>query len=174
MIFKTLCALGLTMALLCGAALAQQDNMGKVDTLTLMVDNYAPNKWVVTAHLWNDEEIAAFDIPIKYSAGMTKLGVDSITFAGSRADYFAQKYTQVDTTGQMMHFGGLAYMGSDKPPLAPGEGSIGRVFISTMGGAEADAMVVDTVFFAPNNKLMFVDRNAKSIIPAVKIAEVEK
>ncbi|MEZ5360159.1 MAG: hypothetical protein R3F48_15185 [Candidatus Zixiibacteriota bacterium] len=171
---KTLCMIGLTLALLCGSAFAQSDNMGVVDTLTLTVEKYAPNKWVVKADFWNDEEIAAFDIPLKYTAGMTKLTVDSVSHAGTRVDYFAQKYQQVDTTGQMMHFGGLAYIGSDKPPLAPGSGEIGRVYISTAGGANADNIVVDTVFFAPNNKMLFVDRNAKAIIPALIIQTAKK
>ncbi len=174
MTIKTFAAIGLLITLMCGGALAQVDNMGTVDTLTLVVDNYSPNKWVVTANLWNDEEIAAFDIPLKYSAGMAKLLVDSVTYTDTRADYFAQKYTQVDTTGQMMHFGGLAYMGSDKPPLSPGNGKIGQVFISVMGNGEPGAFKVDTVFFQPNNKLMMVDRNAKTIIPVVKIETVSE
>ncbi|MCK5125678.1 MAG: hypothetical protein KAR42_05440 [candidate division Zixibacteria bacterium] len=172
--FKTLLFTILALSLFIGTAFAQIDSMGIADTLTLTYTNYAPSKWVIEASLWNDEEIAAFDIPIKYTAGMAKLKVDSVTYTNTRTDYFAQKYIQIDTTGQMLHFGGLAYMGTDKPPLAPGTGAIGHVYLSVWGDKEPGEFVMDTTFFAPSNKLMLVDRNAKTIVPIVIIKEAVK
>ena len=178
--FKTIVLMAIAICI-AGGAFAQDDAMGKIDTLTITINNIAAGKWMISASLWNDEEIAAFDIPLKYAAGMTKLNVDSISYAGSRVDYFAQKYSQVDTTGQVLHFGGIAYVGSDKPPLAPGNGEIGKVFITVIGDKEPGPFVVDTTTFIPKtpgnstgNKLMLVDRNAKAIVPFVRIVSNTK
>lgn len=161
--------LAVALILMAGAASAQDNPIGKADTVTLVIDQVAEAKWKITANVWNDEEIAAIDIPLKYSAGVIPLQIDSVSFADTRIDYFAQKYFQVDTTGQTMHLGGLAYMGSDKPPLAPGSGTVGYIFISPMSDKIPSTIAVDTCFFAPNNKLMLVDRDAKTIVPVVKI-----
>jgi hypothetical protein len=82
---------------------------------------------------------------------------------------FAQKYGPVDTANQMMHVGGLAYMGTDKPPMAPGDGEMARVYISMKDEKKPGPFAIDTVTMAPNSSLMLVDANAKIIIPALKI-----
>jgi hypothetical protein len=159
------------------AVSAQQDPLGKTDTVTLAVEKLAPGKWVVSASVWNDEELAAIDIPIKYTAGMARLNVDSVSYAGTRMEFFAQKYSPVDTANQIMHFGGFAYMGPDKPPMAPGSGEVARVYISAIGDKKPDVFAVDTCFMEPNSTLMLVDKNAKIIVPALKIinkADMEK
>lgn len=155
--------------ILAGVATAQDDPLGKIDTVTLITEQTGAGNWLVTAQIWNDEELAAFDIPIKYTAGMAKLVVDSISMTGTRVDYFAQKYYQVDTTKQIMHIGGIAYMGADKPPLAPGSGDVGRIYISVMDDKNPGMFACDTSTFPPNNSLMLVDKNAKIIVPALKI-----
>jgi hypothetical protein len=163
--------------LLTGAASAQQDPLGKTDTVTLAIEKLQPGKWVVIASVWNDEEIAAIDIPIKYTAGVARLNIDSVSYAGTRMEYFAQKYNPIDTANQIMHFGGFAYMGPDKPPMAPGSGEVARVYISVIGDKKPGVFAVDTCFMAPNSSLMLVDKNAKIIVPALKIldkADVEK
>ncbi len=157
-----------------GFASAQIDPVGNIDTLTLIVESLDDNKWVISANLWNDEELAAMDIPISYTAGVAKLVVDSVSYAGTRIEYFAQKYTQVDTVGQVMHFGGLAYVGPDKPPLAPGNGEVGRIYISLVGDKKPGPFAVDTALYAPNNHLILVDRDAKTIVPVVKIETKKK
>jgi len=150
-------------------ASAQNDPIGKVDTVTLYVSALSEGKWMISAHVWNDEELAAIDIPIKYTAGMAKLIVDSVSFVGTRCEGFEQKHSQVDTLGQKMHFGGFAYMSPNKPPLAVGKGEIGRVYISAYGDKKPGAFAVDTATVAPNSTLMLVDKNAKVIVPALKI-----
>ncbi len=159
--------------LLVGAVSAQQDPIGKIDTVTLVVDNPAPGNWIITASVWNDEEIAAIDIPIKYTAGMAKLRVDSVAYGGTRMEFFAQKYNPIDTANQIMHFGGFAYMGPDKPPMAPGDGVVAKIYISAYGEKKPGAFAVDTCYMEPNSTLMLVDKNAKIIIPALKIMDAK-
>jgi len=174
-VLKTVFAVGLI--LLAGNLMAQDDPLGKIDTVTLVVDNPAEGQWVISAHVWNDEEIAAIDIPIKFTAGIARLMVDSISYAGTRMEYFAQKYNPIDTAKQIMHFGGFAYMGPDKPPMAPGSGEVARVYISATGDKKPGVFAVDTTFMEPNSTLMLVDKNAKIIVPALKIinqADMEK
>lgn len=158
---------------LAGAASAQEDPIGKTDTVTLVVDSPEPGKWVISASIWNDEDLAAIDIPIKYTAGITRLKIDSISYAGTRMETFAQKYNPIDTANQTMHFGGFAYMGPDKPPLAPGSGEIARIYISAYGDKKPEVFAVDTCFMAPNSSLMLVDKNAKIIIPALRIVDMK-
>jgi hypothetical protein len=171
-LFTTLLTAGCL--LMVPAVWAQTDPIGKVDTVTLNVEALAAGKWMVSAHVWHDEPLAAIDIPIKYSAGMAKLFIDSVSFKGTRMENFAQKYSPVDTAGQVMHFGGLAYMGPDKPPLAPGSGEVARVYISAKGGKEPGAFAIDTTTAQPNSSLMLVDEKAKIIVPDLKIITVKK
>lgn len=159
----------LTLFLAAVPALAQNDPIGKIDTVTLKIETLSENKWMVTAHLWNDEELAALDIPIRFTAGIARVLIDSISFKDTRISYFAQKYSPVDTLNQVAHFGGLAYLGPDKPPLAPGEGVVARIYFSVKGDTKAGLFTVDTTTVPPNSSLMLVDRNAKIIVPALKI-----
>lgn len=168
-LFTTLMVVGLLAS--AGSISAQTDPLGTTDTVTLVVHNPAPGKWMVSAHVWNDEELAAIDIPIKYTAGMARLIVDSVSYAGGRIDYFAQKYNPIDTANQMMHFGGFAYMGADKPPLMPGSGEVAKIYISATGDKKPGVFAVDTCFVQPNSRLMLVDKNAKSIVPVLKIVD---
>ena len=160
------------MVMLSVAAFGQNDPIGKVDTVTLKVHSLGNGKWMVSANVWNDEELAAVDIPIRYTAGMAKVVVDSVSFAGTRMEKFAQKASQVDTTGQMLHFGGLAYMSTEQPPMAIGNGELARVYFSLKDASDAKKpgpFAIDTCTMAPSNSMMLVDKNAKSIIPALKI-----
>jgi len=159
---------------LAGTAWTQNDPIGKTDTVKLVVETINPAKWVITAYVWNDEDIAALDIPLKYTAGVAKLKVDSVSYVGTRMATFAQKYNQVDTLAQTMHFGGFAYVGSDKPPMQPGGGEVAKVYISAIGDKKPGAFAIDTTTVAPNNSLMLVDKNAKIITPVVKILTSDK
>lgn len=162
------------LVLLAGTAWSQNDPVGKTDTVTLVVEPLEAGKWVVIAHVWNDEEIGGVDIPIKYTAGVAALRVDSVSYAGTRMESFARQYHQVDTAGQMMHFGGFPYMAPDQPPMPAGSGEMARVYISVANDKSPGAFAVDTTTMKPNNTLMLVDKNAKSIIPALKIIYSEK
>jgi hypothetical protein len=169
-LFSFILAAGLVLA--AGSIWAQNDPINKVDTVTLVVQNLAAGKWVVSAQVWNDEEIAALDIPIKYTAGVAKLKVDSVAYGGTRMEKFAQKYNPIDTTAQMMHVGGLAYMAPNQPPMAVGGGEVARIYISVYGDKPAGAFAVDTCLYPPNSTLMLVDKSAKVIVPALKITSV--
>jgi hypothetical protein len=168
-LFASLCAV--LVFVVAGSVSAQDDPLGKIDTVTLVINTLEEGKWMVSAHVWNDEELAAIDVPISYTAGMARLKIDSVSFADTRIDYFAQKYAPVDAETQTMHFGGLAYMGPDKPPLAPGSGEVARVYISVTGDKKAKTIAIDTTTVKPNNTLMLVDKNAKIIVPALKIVD---
>ena len=170
-LFTAILTAGLVMA--SGIVFAQADPIGAVDTVTLYVETLAEGKWKISAHVFNDENIAGIDIPIKYTAGIAKLKVDSVSFIGTRMENFDMKSTPIDTAGQMMRFGGLAYMSPNKPPMKPGNGEIARIYISTIGGKKPGPFAVDTTTFPPAVKMMLVDENAKPLTPALKIVTVE-
>ncbi len=173
---RTLAVIFVLMATLAlsAAGWAQNDPNGKTDTVTLVVETIQPGKWVITTSIWNDEDLGGVDIPIKYTAGVATLGVDSVVFTGTRMENFAKTYNQVDTVNQMMHFGGFPYMAPNQPPMPPGNGEMARVYISVTGDKKPSAFAVDTVTMKPNNSLMLVDKNAKIIVPALKIVYADK
>ncbi len=159
---------------LSAAGWAQNDPIGKTDTVTLVVETIQPGKWVITTNVWNDEEIGGVDIPIKYTAGTATLRVDSVVFTGTRMETFAKTYDQVDTLNQKMHFGGFPYLAPNQPPMPAGNGEMARVYISVSGDKKPSAFAVDTTTMKPNNSLMLVDKSAKVIVPALKIVYTDK
>lgn len=168
-LFTIIAAAGLM--IMAGTAAAQNDPIGKVDTVTLYIENLEPGKWMISAHVWNDEEIAAIDIPIRYTAGIARVKVDSVSYTGTRMQDFAVKQNPVEDTLQIMHFGGFAYMGPNKPPMPAGSGEVARIYFSAVGGRKPELFAADTTTAPPNNTLMLVDKNAKIIIPALKIID---
>ncbi|MDD4050770.1 MAG: hypothetical protein PHR28_02570 [candidate division Zixibacteria bacterium] len=170
MSFKLVVAcIAMGLCLTAGVAFAQDDPIGKVDTVSLYVETIADGKWMVSAHVWNDEELAAIDIPLKYTAGIAKIFVDSVVFKGTRIEGFALKSSQVDTVKQIMDVGGIAFMDPVKPPLPVGKGEVARIFLSAKGEKKPGAFAIDTTAYPPNSSLMLVDVNAKTIVPALKI-----
>ncbi len=157
------------LCLTAGLAVAQTDPLGKVDTVSLYVETIANGKWMVSVHLWNDEPLAAIDIPLKYTAGVAKIVVDSVAFKGTRIDGFEQRGAQIDTMKQVLHFGGFAYIASQKPPLAAGKGEVARIFFSARGDKKPGPFAVDTTAYSASSTLMLADVNAKTIVPALKI-----
>lgn len=173
---RTLAMIFVLMAtlILSAAVWAQNDPIGKTDTVTLVVETIQPGKWVITTHVWNDEDLGGVDIPIKYTAGVATLKVDSVAYSGTRMEKFAKTYEQIDTTNQMMHFGGFPYMAPNQPPMPPGNGEMARVYISVTGDKKPSAFAVDTTTMKPNNSLMLVDKDAKIIKPVLKIVYADK
>jgi hypothetical protein len=170
MLFKRLVAcMAVGLCLTAGVAFAQDDPLGKVDTVSLFVETLADGKWMVSAHVWNDEELAAIDIPLKYTAGVAKIVVDSVSFAKTRVEGFALKSPQVDTAKQTMDVGLLAFMDPVKPPLPVGKGEVARIYFSVRGDKKPGPFAVDTTAYSSANTLMLVDVNAKTIIPVLRI-----
>jgi hypothetical protein len=157
------------LSLTAGLALAQSDPLGKVDTVSLYVETIADGKWMVSVHLWNDEPLAAIDIPLKYTAGVARIVIDSVAFKGTRLDGFEQRGAQIDTVKQVMHFGGFAYIASQKPPLPAGKGEVARIYFSARGEKKPGPFAVDTTAYSVSSTLMLADVNAKTIVPALKI-----
>jgi hypothetical protein len=162
------------MCLLFGSSWSQNDPVGKIDTVTIVVEPLDEDSWVITTHVWNDEELGGFGIPLKYTAGVAALNVDSVSYEGTKTKEYFELFYQVDTANQMIHFGGVTRMAAGPPPMPAGGGTMGRIFVSALGDKKPGPFAVDTVTMKPNNKLMLVDKNAKSIWPALKIVYPEK
>jgi len=156
------------MIIISGTAVAQQDGNGKIDTVTLVSEQISDNQWMVSVYLFNDEDIAALDIPLKYSAGVAKITLDSISYAGSRIEHFQQKYKPVENDMQTLRFGGLE-IGPKAKPLKAGDGLIGKGYLTVEKGRNVDMITVDTATAKPAATMMLSDVNAYTIIPALKI-----
>ena len=60
------------MLLMAGSLLAQTDKTGVVDTMYIEPYQIDANNWAINVSLFNDEEIIAISMPMKFSAGETK------------------------------------------------------------------------------------------------------
>jgi hypothetical protein len=58
--------------------------------------------------------------------------------------------------------------------MAPGQGEVARVYISSTGDKKPGVFAVDTCFVPPHSTLMLVDQAAKTIIPSLKIINAEE
>ena len=126
---------------------------------------------MISVYLFNDEDIAALDIPLKYSAGVAKVTLDSISYADSRIEYFGQKYKPLENDMQTLRFGGIE-IGPKAKPLPPGNGLIGKGYLSVEKGRTVNMITVDTATVKPAATMMLSDVNAYTIIPALKIKNV--
>ncbi len=156
-----------------GNVLAQSDPMGAADTVTLVITELEKGRWMIAAHVFNDEELAAIDIPLKYTAGIAKVKLDSMTYDQGRIGFFAYKFDQKDSLSQTVRFGGLAYLNPNNPALEAGSGEVGRAYLSVQGGKEPGPFAADTITLPPNAVLMLVDKGATSIIPVLKISTIK-
>jgi len=162
--------MSISLLIFTGGVIAQSDVFDAVDTVTLAVEELEKGKWVIIVSLMNDEELAAIDIPVRYTAGIAKVKLDSMTYSKGRIDFFAYKFETKDSLNQVVRFGGLAYLNPKNPPLEPGSGEIGRAYVSVHGDREPGPFGVDTITVPPNASLMLVHKNARNIIPHLKIS----
>jgi len=129
----------------------------------------------IEINLTNDEPIAAASFPFSIAAGDMMMYYDSISFAGSRAEFCAAKIPNPDTANQRFNLGLLASM---TPPLKfidPGQGTIAKLYYTGEKGVGLQDIIVDTVFFPPSNHLMGVLPDAKTnVYPGFKFTREPK
>jgi len=165
----------LILFVICGSVLAQNDKFGKTDTLFAEPYRIDAKNWAVNVTLFNDEEIFALTIPLKFSAGKTqKIVVDSTIFKGGVADGFREKYARVDTATQCLTIGLLADLGISVPPIPPGKGRLATIFISSLDKSAIAQLDVDTTTTPPTNTLQMVKLPSDEVVPFFKILPAEK
>ena len=164
---KKLLLLGFALVLLLSAnVMAQDDKFGAVDTIYVESYPIDAKNYAVNVSLFNDEEIMALSIPLKFTAGKTRLLADSVVYTGSLVESFRVKQARVDTTAQCLTIGLINDVGVSVPPIPPGKGRIVTIFVSSPDGAEITDFKVDSTTTYPGNKLQLVHPPSTGIDPA--------
>ncbi len=117
-----------------------QDTIGVVDTVE--VENVVASSGsqvVVSVYEFNDEEIGALTLPLKYSSQY--LVCDSVSFTGSRVEYISAKPVNIDTVQGTIKIGAICVL---EPPLSPGRGKLVALFFRVKADAPSQIMEIDT------------------------------
>ncbi len=93
----------------------------------------------VKVFLNNLDTLAAFSVPIYYRSDTVDLKCDSVTFHGSRAEYFAMSFFKIEPVGKVAFFAFLwvTEPSQDAPPLDPGEGMVADLWFTAPDDVKA-------------------------------------
>ncbi|MGB2696489.1 MAG: FlgD immunoglobulin-like domain containing protein [Candidatus Zixiibacteriota bacterium] len=117
-----------------------QDTIGVVDTVKVeKVVTYPGAKVVVSVYEFNDEEIGALTLPLRYLSQY--LVCDSVSFIGSRVEYINIKPVAIDTIQGTVKIGAISVL---EPPLSPGRGKLADLFFRVKANAPSQVMEIDT------------------------------
>jgi len=173
-------ALLVAVTLMCaGAATAQTDLFGKIDTVYADVAKIDDHTWSVTVSMTNDESVIGLSIPFKLSAGTNRVVGDSAVYTGGRVEHFAYKGFRADTAVQCVTMGLVANMGPTQLELPAGSGRLVTFFVSSLDKKPSPDLKIDTTTTHPSNELMAVANMVQKIgdkvdsIPAERLNEVE-
>lgn len=116
-----------------------QDSIGAVDTIRVGKLETSPGeKVILPVYGFNDQEISALSIPIKFSSD--DLICDSVNFSGTRVVSLYNLWT-VDNLAKTIKIGVMAITG---PSLSPGTGLLANIFFSVKESATPKTVKIDT------------------------------
>jgi len=112
------------------------------------------NVVVVPLTISNDVEIAALDIPLRYSEGVT---LKEVSFTDTRVDYFDFKIAKIDDAEKTVVIGLIPQMSSEKKSdLVAGEGVIANL-VFEINDPSIESISLEAVELKnPNHSLKFV------------------
>ena len=114
----------------------------------------ADNLVVVPIEISNNVELAALDIPLSFSEGVT---LKEVIFEGTRVDYFDLKIANIDNENRTVVIGLLPQFTQDaKPNLAIGEGVIAKLVFEINEDYVTDITIEEVVLTEPYHSLTFV------------------
>ncbi len=124
-----------------GLALAQegQEEIKGNTCYTESVEVGKDTSFPVNVFVNNVDTLAAFSMPIYYRSETVDLQCDSVTFHGSRAEYFSLSFFKIEPVGKVVFFAFLWVTDPDKevPPLGPGEGMVAELWFTAPKDIEA-------------------------------------
>ena len=142
--------------LMSGAASAQTDNFGVVDTVYADVAKIDDQNWSITVSYTNDQRVVGMTIPLKFDAGDIPVVADSASYRGGRVSRFTYRGFRPDTTIQSVTMGLIADLGPTKNALVPGRGRLVTVFVSSLDDQPVPELKVDTTTRPPSNSLLII------------------
>jgi hypothetical protein len=118
---KRVSVIAILLCLLVPLALSAAD-MGKRDVFKLGEAKWiSDNQVTVPISVIHDEKLAAMDIPLKWSDGVT---LTDVSFAETRVDYFDVKIANIDEANDQVLIGLISMVYGRKDELKPGDGEI--------------------------------------------------
>lgn len=155
------------------------DPIGERDTLFVEINRLSDRSWSVNVSYFSDIELFGLSIPLRFTAGLDKVLIDSTIFTGGKAEHFEYKVARPDSAIQCLTIGLIAAFNPYAKPLEAGTGRLATVFLHAEGEGAAPPLVVDTTTTAPSNSLMYIKNSLPpaneqtKIYPEVKIVTNE-
>lgn len=160
--------------LMVSGAVAQDDKFGKADTIFIETYQIDAKTWGVNVSLFNDEDIMALSIPLRFKSGNTRVVADSAVYTGGIVEAFRVKQARVDTATQCLTLGLINDVGVSVPPIPPGQGRIATIFVSSLDDVDINNLKVDSTTTPPGNSLQLVTPPSTGIVPALVIKKIDK
>jgi len=115
------------------------------------------NEIVVPLEVTNSVEVAALDIPLSFSNGVTLVKVD---FDNTRVSYFDAKYANINNEKHTVVIGLFPQLSPvKKDDLAPGTGVIARLVFKVNDPSVTDISINPIELKNPDHTLMFIHVN---------------
>lgn len=88
--------------------------------------------FAVGVYLFNVDSVAGMQVPTFYRSEKIKLYCDSISFVGSRCDYFMFQDTKIPDDDQVAYFGFINTIDPKelRDPLSPGDGLVATIYFT--------------------------------------------
>lgn len=112
------------------------------------------NTIVVPLNITNEDNLAAINIPLEFSEGVT---LKEVSFADTRVDYFQLKIANIDNENNRVVIGLLPQISATKAPdLEAGTGTIANLIFEVKDASVTDVELEAVTLKNPDHELMFV------------------
>jgi len=145
----------MTVLLVPSLAMAGYHSFGPADAIAK-----SDNTIEVPLQITNQADLAAIDIPLRFSEGVTLTGV---TFKGTRVEYFDLQAVLIDNENHTVVIGLLPQMSqAAKPDLKAGSGTIANLQFTIDDPAVTEVTIEAIELTNPDHTLMFVYRSDRT------------
>jgi hypothetical protein len=135
----------------------------EVNTLTAKA-RFETDKYIVPIELKNIQTMAAMDLPLKYSEGVT---LEEVTFDGTRSQDFDFKWATIDNSKSTVVIGLVPMMFGEKSDLEPGNGIIANLVFKVDDPTIKTIQITPVTLTDPDHSLMFIHADAGQLKESV-------
>jgi FlgD Ig-like domain len=125
----------------------------EVNTLAAAKVQVENDKLIVPIELTNVQPMAALDLPLKYSKGVT---LEEVTFDGTRSENFDFKYASIDVANSQVIIGMIPMVFGNKNDLEPGSGVVANLVFRIDDPSLESVELAPIVTKNPDHSLMYV------------------
>jgi hypothetical protein len=156
---KRICALTIVLLLIAVPALLLAKDAGNRDIFRIgKAEFVTPTEFTVPIEAIHDEDLAAMDIPLTFSSGVT---LSKVTFEGTRVDDFDVKIAHIDSEKSRVIIGliSMVYSLKENASLKPAAGGDNRIAVLhfTLNDPNLKSLEIGTFTTeTPTHELMYV------------------